>query len=1200
MHLRAEGFAERGGVGEVSSRAGIGPTGRQKNGPSFVLTTPPSPLFLKSEQQPLLPRTTTALATNNSLKASLVRPQYSVLRVLLLAVTAPRLAQGFWVGNFSPLGDIILDTQKAGPGLGHYGGHILNANYGGDQNIHTGSGTINTRTRYNVAGDLVQSFTSAVSNREFELFFSTSASENPLPKAHKTLWDAVVGVKASHNSDLQFARGDCLPGTREAILEDIHEWRRPEDGGPPVCWLSGPMGVGKSAVALTIARACAKRGGLAGSFFFFRLDPRRDNPSALIPTIAHGLVVTRPRTGRLINRRITADPRILEASLEEQYTELIINPLTEKKGRWTWLKELWAWLRNPSAPASPPNLVIIDGLDECRGNDDQIRILSILFSSIKQSPCVPLQFLICSRPEAWIRETFDSPQYRHLTKRVVLENSISAREDIKLYFLRCFREIRESPKYAEVEFPDPWPALYVLEILVEKASAQFVYAVTVIRFIGDGFAHPFEQLRIILDAPRPHPSKPFQELDVLYHIVLSANPDHVKLFPLLAAIIVLPRHASPAFLEMLFELAPGTVSLTLRPMHSVLNIRGRDDPIAIYHTSFSDFLEDESRSESFFVHRSFQRNSFLRRWGRVIVQSMRDKNSSKNRPDGKFPWTAWADCCLENPSEEVLQDLDDFYTTILFECSHHNEVVSILAAVVLSPTSTPKYIRLLHGYTVDQVALALQEMDWVLLSRGPEDKLTVTHASFVEFLLDQSRSRQFFVDRSNARHNYFVRWLRIHYITPNSNAELDLRPWYKFCSHLKIPKDVISSALLDFYSEIWDIFLRSSSLRSIVATLATLSRHTGQPPSMKLVALLQDLQNPEAHYYLRIGRPARGPNYPSFLDFLKEKSCSVDFSVLSGDYESLACRWIEILVKLCQGPDERLILSPSSPQRVLWDGWADLTCVVDQPSEDLLDILQTLASNLGTMVTASARICDRAEIPARPAARLREYFCPHRPLFSRFENVLRWLKLKGVIDRRPALIREFETIQTQFHLGFCRSIDAQAYALRAVLDIVDCKYSLPSFVNAQPERSDPDYADRLSRCRCLTCPSDSEPSSVRPVGEGYHVDIQTECVRIARILAEDLKSAIHLKARGSVVSTSVVLNVLDSSLLPRCGPKPDILPFYREVLEAAKHERLRPDLVSEYHKSRLIVWLESFPTEYVEQINDLKTDFLALLSQAED
>ncbi|KAF9259469.1 hypothetical protein L218DRAFT_1058786, partial [Marasmius fiardii PR-910] len=297
-----------------------------------------------------------------------------------------------------------------------------------------------------------------------------------------------------------------MEGTREAVLQLIREWIVSGSRDLPVCWLSGAAGVGKSAIALTIAEECEKK-GLVASFFFFRLDPKRDNPSSLILSIAHGLTLKRPHLGPLLDWAVRADPGILEARLEDQYKELILE-----------------FLSLPSPPNSP-SLVIIDGLDECKKSDMQCRVLSIIFSTYRQSFHSPLQFLICSRPESWIREYFESHEPCSVTRHIKLDNSFLPQYDIELYFIQKFKEIHNDTKYSAVEFSDPWPSLQVIWLLVSKADGQFIYASTVIKFIQTEYTLPTEQLDIILKAisnklPHSLTPSPFHDLDELYHIIL--------------------------------------------------------------------------------------------------------------------------------------------------------------------------------------------------------------------------------------------------------------------------------------------------------------------------------------------------------------------------------------------------------------------------------------------------------------------------------------------------------------------------------------------------------------------------------------------------------------------------------------------------------------------------------------------------------
>ncbi|KAG7094183.1 hypothetical protein E1B28_007790 [Marasmius oreades] len=401
----------------------------------------------------------------------------------------------------------------------------------------------------------------------------------------------------------------------------------------PICWLSGTAGVGKSAIALTVAKSCAENNRLAASFFFFRSDPKRNNPSSLMLTIAHGLVTTIPSLHPIIHGKIATDPRILEATLEDQFRELIVSPLLNvspsSKRRWwiprwgqRWGRSLRWWRQVPEQPLPQsvqkhPNLVIIDGLDECKDSDTQLRLISILTSAYQRSPHFPLRLLICSRPESWIREAFDLPKYCILTKHIKLDDSYVPNQDIERYFRSEFTSIHTNIKYKRVEFPNPWPSEADIECLVDNASAQFIYAITAMKVVKAEYSSPIKQLRIVLDSRsnRISPKSPFPELDNLYHIILSTHPERDTLLCILSAILLLPeRCRNPKFIEILLGFSPGEVDLSLRGMHSVLNIRDPDDDIRVYHTSFTDYLCTKSRSAEFYIDEPRQRDFLACRW----------------------------------------------------------------------------------------------------------------------------------------------------------------------------------------------------------------------------------------------------------------------------------------------------------------------------------------------------------------------------------------------------------------------------------------------------------------------------------------------------------------------------------------------------------------------------------------------------------
>ncbi|KAL0564441.1 hypothetical protein V5O48_017606 [Marasmius crinis-equi] len=491
--------------------------------------------------------------------------------------------------------------------MNNYNGQAQNINQGNVQNVNTGSGQFFTG-EVNVAGNL----------------FTGSSINMAAPNAHKTLWDVVAGIGASHSAEQQCVRGSCLEGTREETLKIIHEWRVAKEQGLPICWVSGAAGVGKSAIAMTVAKSCEDE-GLVCSFFFFRHDPKRNNPSALMLTIARGLTVAIPTLRRPINERISVDPGILEARMEDQFRELVIKPCLNRR----WRRRMRDAAANLSLATREPNLVIIDGLDECNDAPTQLRILAAIADSYHQHPRSALRFLICSRSESWIRQAFIAEPLRDITKSIVLDNRFSPARDIERYLLHEFQGIRQSSEYAHIRFPEQWPSRKDLAYLLQHSDGQFVYVAMAVKFVKLPFFHPVDQLRIIIDNNPDHPShqSPFHEIDCLYNIVLRGNPDHSKelILAILAAIVVLPLHLkfrpSPEFLELLFGLTSGEVAVKLRAMYSVLDIRDWQDEIRVYHTSFTDYLFDQTRSGEFYIDKSATHHSLAVRWLQALSRS---------------------------------------------------------------------------------------------------------------------------------------------------------------------------------------------------------------------------------------------------------------------------------------------------------------------------------------------------------------------------------------------------------------------------------------------------------------------------------------------------------------------------------------------------------------------------------------------------
>lgn len=78
---------------------------------------------------------------------------------------------------------------------------------------------------------------------------------------------------ASYKSPRPGGIRTCLEGTRLNVQETIDTWAlHPGRNHPPVFWLAGVAGIGKSTIAHTVASRLDAINQLGGSFVFLKTD----------------------------------------------------------------------------------------------------------------------------------------------------------------------------------------------------------------------------------------------------------------------------------------------------------------------------------------------------------------------------------------------------------------------------------------------------------------------------------------------------------------------------------------------------------------------------------------------------------------------------------------------------------------------------------------------------------------------------------------------------------------------------------------------------------------------------------------------------------------------------------------------------------------------------------------------------------------
>ena len=136
-----------------------------------------------------------------------------------------------------------------------------------------------------------------------------------------------------------------------------------------------------------------------------------------------------------------------------------------------------------------PTLILLDGLDECIGNNDgeekQCATIEAIYASLAGFD-ISLQFLIASCPEPHIRNIFKQPGIFSMSRYLKLDDSFDPDQDIGVFFHAEFFCI------CAYHMVTNWPSEAVLKHLVHKSSQQFIYAATVIKFVNDPQHNPIQ------------------------------------------------------------------------------------------------------------------------------------------------------------------------------------------------------------------------------------------------------------------------------------------------------------------------------------------------------------------------------------------------------------------------------------------------------------------------------------------------------------------------------------------------------------------------------------------------------------------------------------------------------------------------------------------------------------------------------------
>ena len=186
----------------------------------------------------------------------------------------------------------------------------------------------------------------------------------------------------------------CLDRTRMEILNDIIDWiDNSNPTTPPIFWLHGQAGRGKSAIAHTVALHARNLGNLGSCFCFSRVRQHEGLHTKLFPTIARNLADRNLRFRVTLAEAIASDSTLRDTDdIAEQWQKLIVDPLSQLQGL----------TRNI--------VVVIDALDESGGDITREEILDLFATQGTHLPG-NIRILLTSRPLVDIGSTLGAKDH---------------------------------------------------------------------------------------------------------------------------------------------------------------------------------------------------------------------------------------------------------------------------------------------------------------------------------------------------------------------------------------------------------------------------------------------------------------------------------------------------------------------------------------------------------------------------------------------------------------------------------------------------------------------------------------------------------------------------------------------------------------------------------------------------------------------
>jgi nucleoside-triphosphatase THEP1 len=425
---------------------------------------------------------------------------------------------------------------------------------------------------------------------ELELDKSAAKTDAHLTRVGRVSSHLDIVEEAEYYStpgDLSAHRG-CHQGTRVELLRSVKEWAEAPNA-PPIFWLRGWAGTGKSTIARTVAERLNDQGHSVASFFFRRNHHDLASVTKLLSTLAFQLAHRDPDYCEALNEALLAFPSLgKSAELAKQYERLILEPLKKRKR---------------PASRTPTLVIVIDALDEC---EDQSALRSVLhlISNTAELPGLHVRVFLTSREEPDLVADFAHlPSV--LKRELTLQDVADVNQDIMTYLEYRLRRIQR-----ERQLSDEWPTLEQIRMIAQKAGGLFIFVETLCRYVDvDRREDPCRRLIELCGDHQPGAAA-YAPLDLMYESVLSLPCHGVSVerrdryleeqqYVVGCTVLLFNPLRIGEIGRLLFLANDGAAraELVLCHLQSVFTISTTSErPVSIIHQSFRDYLVHPERA----------------------------------------------------------------------------------------------------------------------------------------------------------------------------------------------------------------------------------------------------------------------------------------------------------------------------------------------------------------------------------------------------------------------------------------------------------------------------------------------------------------------------------------------------------------------------------------------------------------------------